>query len=312
MKQPQKASSRSLTRMAATARVVVTALVVVGGGRASAASPAAEAAYKDMQSTLGVVPEFFKEYPEDAIGPAWAEMKAVQLNPNTALTPKQKELVGLAVAAQIPCTYCVYFHTEVAKALGATDDELKHAIAEAALSRHWSAIVNGADQNEAAFRAEAKRMADAMRKRATTPAQRAAAPVLVDADTVSRDIERTFGFVPSFMKLLPEEAMAAAWNEMKMIEQNPTAPLDGKTLSAVALGVSAQVPCKYCVIFDREFARVNGLGEREMKEAVAVAGIVRHWSTFLNGAQIDQQRFRTDVDRIVAHMQRSDEPGRGR
>ena len=71
----------------------------------------AQAAYRDIEQTLGSVPTFFKLFPEVGIAGAWAEFKAVQLNPATKLDGKTKELIGLAVAAQIPCHYCVYFHT---------------------------------------------------------------------------------------------------------------------------------------------------------------------------------------------------------
>ena len=40
---------------------------------------------------------------------------------------KTKQLIGLAVAAQIPCAYCVYAHTKFAKAAGATDAQIKEA-----------------------------------------------------------------------------------------------------------------------------------------------------------------------------------------
>jgi AhpD family alkylhydroperoxidase len=63
-----------------------------------------------------------------------AKFKSVQPNPNT----KVKELIGLAVAAQISCTYCIYFHTTAAKLNGATDAEIREAVAMATISRHWS------------------------------------------------------------------------------------------------------------------------------------------------------------------------------
>jgi alkylhydroperoxidase/carboxymuconolactone decarboxylase family protein YurZ len=37
----------------------------------------------------------------------------------------------------------VYFHTAVARAYGATEDEIKEAVALAAISRHWSTVLNG-------------------------------------------------------------------------------------------------------------------------------------------------------------------------
>lgn len=113
---------------------------------------AAEAAYQDMQQTLGHVPGFFKQFPDAGIAGAWAEFKSVQLNPNSALSGKQKELIGLAVAAQIPCTYCIYFHTAAAKANGATDAEVREAVAMAAIARHWSTVLNGMQVDFAEFK----------------------------------------------------------------------------------------------------------------------------------------------------------------
>ena len=82
--------------------------------------------------------------PEQALKPHWEEYQAV-LNPTGALDGKTKQLIGLAVAAQIPCAYCVYAHTKAAKAAGATDAQIKEAIATAALVRFNSTMLNGSD-----------------------------------------------------------------------------------------------------------------------------------------------------------------------
>ena len=114
----------------------------------------APAAYRDIEATLGSVPTFFKLFPEEGIEGAWTEFKTVQLNPKTALSGKEKELIGLAVAAQIPCSYCVYFHSEAAKANGATDAEIREAVAMAAITRHWSTVLNGMQVDPTQFRQE--------------------------------------------------------------------------------------------------------------------------------------------------------------
>ena len=110
--------------------------------------------YRDIEATLGSVPTFFKLFPEEGIGGAWSEFKTVQLNPKTALSGKEKELIGLAVAAQIPCSYCIYFHTQAARLNGATDAEIREAVAMAAISRHWSTVLNGMQADPAGFRQE--------------------------------------------------------------------------------------------------------------------------------------------------------------
>jgi len=131
---------------------VVAIAGLVGMSAARAEDAGATAAYKDIQATLGMVPGFFKAFPQSGIAGAWAEFKTIQLNPNTQLNGKTKELIGLAVAAQIPCTYCIYFHTAAAKANGATDEEISEAVAMAAISRHWSTVLNGMQVDLAAFK----------------------------------------------------------------------------------------------------------------------------------------------------------------
>jgi AhpD family alkylhydroperoxidase len=72
--------------------------------------------------------------------------------PDRHLDAKSKELVALGVAAQIPCEYCVYYHTKAAKADGATDEQIKEAIASAALVRKWSTMLNGESYDKQKFR----------------------------------------------------------------------------------------------------------------------------------------------------------------
>jgi len=112
----------------------------------------AQATYRDIEKTLGTVPGFFKLFPELGIAGAWAEFKSVQLNPATKLDGKTEELIGLAIAAQIPCQYCIYFHTAAAKANGATEEELRETVAMSAIVRHWSTVLNGMQVDLASFK----------------------------------------------------------------------------------------------------------------------------------------------------------------
>lgn len=74
-------------------------------------------------------PEYFKQtFPDQVLKPHWDEQLAV-MNSKGALDGKTKQLIALGVAAQIPCVYCVYGHTKLAKAAGATDAQIKEAVA---------------------------------------------------------------------------------------------------------------------------------------------------------------------------------------
>src|SRR5450631_4318914 len=132
--------------------MAIVGLFGMNGARAE--DPSATAAYKDMEATLGMVPGFFRAFPESGIAGAWAEFTTVQLSPATKLDGKTKQLIGLAVAAQVPCAYCIYFHTAAAKANGATDEEIGEAVAMAAITRHWSTVLNGMQVDLASFKSD--------------------------------------------------------------------------------------------------------------------------------------------------------------
>ena len=121
--------------------------------------------FKDIEKTLGLVPKFFQLFPKAAIPGGWSEFKGLQLNPHTALNGKQKELIGLGVAAQIPCDYCTYFHRSAAVLNGATEDEIQEAIATSALTRHWSTVFHGPNLDLNGFQKDADRMLEFQGKR---------------------------------------------------------------------------------------------------------------------------------------------------
>src|SRR5258708_1543201 len=90
-------------------------------------------------------PEWMKQtLPDQALNPLWDEYRAV-MNPTGALDGKTKQLIPLGVETKVPCEFCVYAHTKAAKAAGATDAQIKEAIATAALVRFNSTMLNGSD-----------------------------------------------------------------------------------------------------------------------------------------------------------------------
>jgi AhpD family alkylhydroperoxidase len=135
----------------------------------------ASAIREATQMLGGYVPEFIREFPEPGRAGAWRAFRDVQLNPSTAMSGKQKELVGLAVAAQVPCRFCVIAHTEFAKLNGATDAEIKEALGMASLTRELSTMLNGMQVDETQFRKDVDRLvkgAKAAAKKNPATAQR--------------------------------------------------------------------------------------------------------------------------------------------
>jgi AhpD family alkylhydroperoxidase len=290
-----------MNRMRQSITISLTLLALTGAARAETAGPSEEATatYADIKRTLGLVPSFFKAFPPEAVGAAWEEFKGVQLNPSSALPGKLKELIGLAVSAQIPCRYCTYFHTEAARLNGADDRELKEAVVMAGMVRKWSTVLNGQQTDEAAFRQGTDKML-----RFATQNHPASTVAVTDAASAYRDIEQTLGGVPPMFKLFPPAGIAGAWRLFKGVQLNPSTALPGKQKELIGLAVAAQIPCRYCVYFHTAAARLDGASETEIQEAIAMAGSVRQWSTFLNGTQANEAAFRKEVAEVVSILRK--------
>ncbi len=100
--------------------------------------------FQDIEKHFGVVPKFFELFPEAKLPSLWSEYKNVQLNPNTALDAKTKQLIGLAVAAQANCGSCIYLQTSAALANGATAKEIQQAVAVSVTVGDWSKFLTDA------------------------------------------------------------------------------------------------------------------------------------------------------------------------
>jgi AhpD family alkylhydroperoxidase len=103
-------------------------------------------------------PQFMQDtFPQAAVEGAWQEFQAIN-DPDGALDAKTKELIALAVAAQVPCDYCVYYHTKAAEAHGANDAQIREALASAASVRKWSTVLNGAQYDRDAWQQQVDAM----------------------------------------------------------------------------------------------------------------------------------------------------------
>jgi len=140
-----------LSRTLAAAAMLGTALL----SQASAEEIlSVEQTYKEIETTFGGVPGFMKVYPKGAIAGMWQVTKNFEMSDKTALDPKTKALIGVAVAAQIPCRYCIWLDTKTAKQQGASDAEIAEAVTVAAMTRHWSTVLNGMQIDFETFKSE--------------------------------------------------------------------------------------------------------------------------------------------------------------
>lgn len=284
--------------------VVVGSLSLVSFA-ANAASSEVEAAKEDIVKTLGLVPSFFKAYPEEALPGAWEEFKAIQLSSDGKLSNKLRELIGLGVASQVPCSYCTYAHTEFAKFGGATDAEVKETVAVAACVRGWSTFMSGMQLDLVEFKKET----DAVVRYLKSSGESSEMPRPMDTAQITtreialQDIRNALGLVPRFIELYPSHAVVGTWKNMRKLYMEKTA-LSSRDKALIGVAVSAQIPCQHCLYWDGAMAKLEGASEEEIAEAIAMASMTRKWSTVLNGMQIDESVFKGEVDQIVEKLQR--------
>jgi AhpD family alkylhydroperoxidase len=128
------------------------ALAVMGQTEGPSGEPSeAEAA---MVEAFGKVPVWLEAYPDHARESAW-KWQEDMMGQGGVIPFKYAQLISLAVAAQIPCDYCTYAHTEFATQFGgASQEELRHAVAISADVRHWSTVLNGAAIDLTEFKGE--------------------------------------------------------------------------------------------------------------------------------------------------------------
>ena len=121
-----------------------------------------------------------------------------------------------------------------------------------------------------------------------------------ERQAVYAEIETAFGFVPGFMKTIPDASLRADWNSLRTSQMEPGA-IPNKYRELIGLAVAAAHGCEYCTYFHTQFARLNGATDAEIEDAVHFAKSNMGWSTYLHGMQYDYDQFKKDVDQICAH-----------
>jgi len=112
----------------------------------------------EIEETLGIVPGYMEALPEEDLVNEWPNLRRF-LFEESAIDPKQRELVGLAVAAAIGCEYCRHFHKGAAQLHGATEEELATLSFLASYTPRYSALIQAQDYDIDVFKREVEEIA---------------------------------------------------------------------------------------------------------------------------------------------------------
>jgi AhpD family alkylhydroperoxidase len=107
----------------------------------------------DIEESIGIVPGFMSAIPEDALLNEWPMFKQYALG-ESVFSPKQRELIELAVAAMLKCRYCSAFHKGAAELHGATEAEIAEVGVLASMTARWSTMIHAQDYDYETFLSE--------------------------------------------------------------------------------------------------------------------------------------------------------------
>lgn len=106
----------------------------------------------EMEETLGMVPPPLDAIPEDDTVAEWPTFRKYVVE-ETEIPAKYRELMGLAIAANLKCPYCTHFHTEAARMHGASDAELAETVSLASFTTRYSAMLHAQQRDLDEFEA---------------------------------------------------------------------------------------------------------------------------------------------------------------
>lgn len=112
----------------------------------------------DIEGTLGFVPGFMEALPHDDLVQEWPTMKKYVFG-ESEIPQKYRELIGLAVAANTKCPYCIHFHRGVAQLYGASEAELSEMSTLSSVTTRWSSMIHAQEYDMDTFLEESERIA---------------------------------------------------------------------------------------------------------------------------------------------------------
>jgi AhpD family alkylhydroperoxidase len=124
---------------------------------------------------------------------------------------------------------------------------------------------------------------------------------MMNRQEVYRDVERTFGMVPDWIKGMPDEGIGELWGLLRKTEVDES-KIPAKYRDLMGLAVAAALRCRYCTFFHTEAAKLGGATEDELKEALLISSVVNLFSTYLNGSQYDLDHFKTETSKMIEHV----------
>jgi AhpD family alkylhydroperoxidase len=116
-----------------------------------------------------------------------------------------------------------------------------------------------------------------------------------------KDIERTLGMVPGFMKAIPKDVLVhdyPLWKKYSLGQSK----IPAKYRELMGLSAAANMKCPYCQLMHRGIAQLHGATDEELSEVAYLASLTARWSAMIHAQNYDYQTFAKEVAKIGEHL----------
>jgi AhpD family alkylhydroperoxidase len=120
-------------------------------------------------------------------------------------------------------------------------------------------------------------------------------------DETLNDIKKTFGFVPGFMKGLPQDVLMHDWPLMKKYTLGES-KVPAKYREPLGLAVAANIKCPYCQLFHKSVAQMYGATPEEFAEIAFLASYTSRWSSMIHAQHYDYDTFAKETQQIGEYL----------
>jgi AhpD family alkylhydroperoxidase len=127
---------------------------------------------------------------------------------------------------------------------------------------------------------------------------------MAEYEETLKDIEKTFGIVPGFMKAIPADVLVKEWPLMKKYQLGESA-ISAKYREFIGLAVAANIKCPYCSLMHTAMATGYGATDKELSEVAFIASLTARWSAMLHALQYNYDTFVKEVHQIGEHAKKA-------
>ena len=263
-----------------------------------------EEIYQEFEELYGFVPAYAERMPKHLLKLEWDLWMRVQ-NDEGAIPRGYRELIGLGVSAAARSSYGTFYHTETAKAFGATKEEIESAAHFAMSAVRWSTFFSGMQIDLEEHRAQVMRCVEMKSK---GEGKEVSAPRVgpFTREEVCREMEEMIGFVPTPFQKMSDASIGEEWEAHKQVWHGE-GPIPLKYRHLIGLGVVSARQCPQAILVHTELAKLDGATEAEIEDAVHFAASTDGWATYLEGVQLELETFKKEIIRICKRVRSTQE-----